>query len=236
VFEAVATSQVDYGIVPVENSLTGSIHQNFDLMLEQPTTIVGEIKLRIVHNLIAHAGVSIRDINTIYAHFQAAAQCDDFLRAHPGWQVINVYDTAGSVDYIKTHGLKQAAAIAGAETAALYDMEVLKEGIESHAGNFTRFLVVARQGSPSEAADKTSLVFETHHQPGSLAKVLQLVAQHQVNLVKLESRPIPGQPWEYLFYADLQIAPGHASWEALLAALQQETQHCHVLGSYHAAG
>lgn len=235
VFEAVAKGEVDYGIVPVENSLAGSIHQNFDLLLEYPNVIIGEIKLRIVHSLIAWPGTTLKDIRTVYAHPQAAAQCDDFLRAHAEWQVINVYDTAGSVDYIRTHGLKDAAAIAGAGAAAIYEMEVVKEGIESNASNFTRFLAIGRPGSKAEAPDKTSIVFQTHNQPGALSQVLSTIGAHAVNMVKLESRPIPGQPWEYMFYADLQVAPDQAAWEPLMAALKEHTQQLRVLGSYHAA-
>ncbi|HEY4000238.1 MAG TPA: prephenate dehydratase, partial [Candidatus Xenobia bacterium] len=235
VFSAVADGTVDYGVLPVENSLTGSIHQNFDLFSEFDVTIVGEVKLRIVHSLIAHPGTRLKDIDTVYAHPQASAQCDDFLRSHAEWKVINVYDTAGSVDHVKSHGLKKAAAIAGAAAASLYGMEVLQEGIESNPNNFTRFVVIGKPGASTGDADKTSIVFETKNEPGALVTVLQTCAQAGVNLVKLESRPIPGQPWHYLFYADLQTATSDPKWAGLQAALQDQTHELRVLGSYRAA-
>ncbi|MHB2020093.1 MAG: 3-deoxy-7-phosphoheptulonate synthase [Candidatus Xenobia bacterium] len=232
VFEAVVQGRAAFGVLPIENSLTGSIHQNYDHLLEHDVRIVGELKLRIVHSLIAAPGVRMQDIKTIYAHPQAAGQCDHFLREHPEWSVINVYDTAGSVDHVKQHGFQDAAAIASAEAASLYGMEVLKEGIESHPSNFTRFIVIAPAGTPAPAdADKTSIVFSTENRPGALLDALKVLSDAGINMVKLESRPIPGQPWEYMFYADLQTAPGQT-----IDGLQQHTRMLRVLGSYHAAG
>jgi 3-deoxy-7-phosphoheptulonate synthase len=236
VFEAVKEGQVRFGVLPIENSLTGSIHQNYDLLLEYNLHIVGEIKLRIVHALIALPGTKLEDIKTVYAHPQASGQCEEFLRQHPDWTVQNVYDTAGSVAYVKSHNLKDGAAIASPAAAELYGMQVLQEGIESNPSNFTRFIVVSRYPVVFEKADKTSIVFSTANQPGSLFSALEQIKAHGINMVKLESRPIAGKPWEYMFYVDLQTAPGEADWHKAMQDLAAHAEGLRVLGSYCAAG
>ncbi|MBI2570392.1 MAG: 3-deoxy-7-phosphoheptulonate synthase [Candidatus Schekmanbacteria bacterium] len=228
VFAAVVEGKSRHGIVPIENTLGGSIHINYDLLLEYDVQILAETRLRVVHNLIAAPGVTLADIRRVYAHPQAAAQCEQLLRAHPEWTVYQVYDTAGSVRMVLQEGLRDAAAIAGRAAASEYGGQVLLAGIESHACNYTRFLVIGAPAPPLAAADKTSLVFATCDEPGALLKVLAVFARHRINLVKLESRPIPGKPWEYYFYVDFLGLLG----AELCSELEQATTRLKVLGVY----
>ena len=239
VFEKVASGDAAYGIVPVENTLGGSIHQNYDLLQEFELQIVGETKLRVVHNLIANKGTKFTDIKRIYAHPQAAAQCEKLLRQHPQWSVLQVYDTAGSVKMIKEEKAMDAAAIASSAAAKHFDMEILKEGIESDPQNYTRFVVLSRE--PLDSAkngariDKVSLVYGTENSPGALFRTLEVFARRGVNLSRLESRPIPGKPFEYLFYVDLT---GDLHDKAVAAALKELKEHItfvKVLGCYPSA-
>lgn len=242
-FDRVTQGEVPFAVLPIENSLGGTIHQNYDLLLEHENLqIRGEILLRIQHNLIVNPGVQLSDIRRVYAHPQAAAQCEDYIRRscqvtpdQKIWEVINLNDTAGSVRYLKDHQLKDAAAIASLQAAENLEMTVLQTGIESHPRNFTRFLVLSLDDSPIEAADKASLVFATDHSPGALFSALEILARHSINLLKLESRPIPGKPWEYMFYVDVQIPK-----EPLLLAnaeglLTEKCPFFRSLGRYRAA-
>lgn len=225
VFEKVERGEVAHGIVPVENSLAGSIHQNYDLFLEHDVSIVGEVKLRVVHNLIASPGVTLDRVKRIYAHPQAAAQCERYLRKHPAWEILQVYDTAGSVKMIR--GEPEAAAIASVEAAKEYGMEILAEAIENDPQNYTRFVILSRE--PSSTGNKVSLVYGTKNEPGSLLRTLEIFAKRGINLLKLESRPIPGKPWEYLFYVDLAAAK---PVDDAIQALRKETTTLRVLGCY----
>ncbi|MCA9797146.1 MAG: prephenate dehydratase, partial [Candidatus Eremiobacteraeota bacterium] len=231
-FENVSGGNCRYGMVPVENSLTGSIHINYDLLLEHSElTIVGELKVRIVHNLVANSGVELDDVRRVYSHPQAAAQCDAFLRSHE-WQVVNMYDTAGSALYVRDQQLVDAAAIASSEAAERLGMKLLAEGIESHPRNFTRFVIVSRQAPPDQQADKVSIVFDTAHEPGALHKCLAIFAEFGINMMKLESRPIPGKPWEYMFYVDLRVPEQPEQLEAALDKLKEIAPFFRVLGRY----
>ncbi len=233
VFERVASGEAAYGILPLENSLAGSIHQNYDLLVEHEVHIVGELKLRIVHSLIANRGTRLEDVKRIYAHPQAAAQCERFLRGHAAWSVLQVYDTAGSVKMIKEEKALDAAAIASADAARQYDMEILKEGIESDPQNYTRFMVIAREAS--EEGDKVSLVYAAENKPGSLFRTLEIFARRGINLTRIESRPIAGKPWEYLFYVDLTSDLPARAIRAALQELRGHTTLLKVLGRYPSA-
>jgi len=236
VFEKVSSGEADYAMVPVENSLTGSIHVNYDLLLAHPELIIGgELKVRIVHNLLANAGVELADVKRVYSHPQAAAQCDQFLRSHPDWEVVSMYDTAGSARFVKDKKLVDAAAIASAEAGQKLGLKLLAESIETHPQNFTRFLVVGTRPSDPEGADKVSIVFETEHTPGALYRALGLVAEAGINLIKLESRPIPGKPWDYLFYADLRVPEQKEMLDRVLAQLQERLPFLRILGRYRSA-
>jgi 3-deoxy-7-phosphoheptulonate synthase len=239
VFEKVVSAEVAFGIVPVENTLGGSIHQNFDLLREFDVQIVGETKLRVVHNLIANKATKLSDIRRIYAHPQAAAQCERFLRQHPSWSVLQVYDTAGSVKMIKEEKALDAAAIASSAAAKHFDMDILKEGIESDPQNYTRFIVIAHgprdPGRGPATVDKVSLVYSTENKPGALFRTLEVFARRGVNLCRLESRPIPGKPFEYLFYVDLTGDLHDKSVAASLKDLKDHITFVKVLGSYPSA-
>jgi 3-deoxy-7-phosphoheptulonate synthase len=233
VFERVASGECPYGMLPVENTLGGSIHQNYDLLVEYDVQIVGETKLRVVHSLIANRGVRIDDIKRIYAHPQAAAQCEKFLRQHAAWTVLQVYDTAGSVKMIKEEKAFDAAAIASSDAARRFDMEILKEGIESDPQNYTRFIVIGR--TPAKHGNKISLVYATENKPGALHRTLEVFAKRGVNLSKLESRPIAGKPWEYLFYVDCTGDLHEKAVAATLKDLKEHITFVKVLGCYPSA-
>ena len=233
VFEKVLAGDVAYGVLPVENTLGGSIHQNYDLLVEFDVHTVGETKLRVVHSLIANKGTSISQIKRIYAHPQAAAQCEKLLRAHPEWTVLQVYDTAGSVKMIKEEKALDAAAIASSDAARHFDMEILREGVESDPQNYTRFIVIAKE--PAKQGNKVSLVYATKNEPGALFRSLEVFAKHGMNLTKLESRPIAGKPWEYLFYVDATEDMSNRQLAAGLKALKEHTTFVKVLGNYPSA-
>jgi len=233
VFEKVAAGDAAYGVLPVENTLGGSIHQNFDLLVEFDVHIVGETKLRVVHSLIANRGTRLEQVRRIYAHPQAAAQCEKFLRGHAAWSVLQVYDTAGSVKMIKEEKAMDAAAIASSDAARRFDMEILKEGIESDPQNYTRFIVIARE--PAKSGNKASLVYATENKPGALLRTLEAFGRRGINLSKLESRPIAGKPWEYLFYVDCTGDLNEKSLAAAIKDLKEHTSFLKVLGFYPAA-
>lgn len=234
-FQVVQERGCDYGIVPIENSLTGSIHENYDLLLDYDVSVVGEYKMRIIHNLIVNEGTKLTDIHRVYAHPQAAAQCRDFLAEHPDWEIVQVYDTAGSVHRIQEGGLKDAAAIASVQAAEIRGMAILKEGIESNPRNYTRFFVLSPERNIREKSNKTSLVFSTCDKPGALLESLKKFAEHDLNLVKLESRPRPGRPWEYMFYVDLEGSLFDESVNATMDELKELTEFVKILGCYPAA-
>lgn len=202
--------------------------------MESGLRIVGEIKLRVEHFLIANPGVPPDRIRTVYAHPQAALQCERTLRER-GWEVRLDYDTAGSVRRLKEERLQDAAAIAGRQAAELHDMQILLEGIESTPLNYTRFAVVARDPEVPSNADKTSIAFATRHEPGALARALTIFSERGINLTKLESRPIPDRPWEYLFFADLEGSWADARVREALDSLAGTCERFHWLGSYTAA-
>ena len=233
VFEKVLAGDVAYGILPVENTLGGSIHQNYDLLVEFDVHTIGETKLRVVHSLIANRGTSIDQIKRIYAHPQAAAQCEKLLRAHPKWTVLQVYDTAGSVKMIKEEKALDAAAIASSDAARHFDMEILREGVESDPQNYTRFIVIARE--PAKTGNKVSLVYSTKNEPGALFRTLEIFSKHGMNLTKLESRPIAGKPWEYLVYVDATEDMSNRRLAGALKALREAATFVKVLGNYPSA-
>ena len=231
VFAAVEAKSVDYGIVPAENSLEGSINQTYDLLLETPLKIYGEVKTRVSHCLLALPGAQIGDLRVVYSHPQALAQCAAFLDSL-GVEVESIYDTAGGAKMIKEKSLRSAAALASKTAAELYGLNVLKENIEDVSENFTRFFVISWSDAAPSGNDKTSIVFGTRHIPGSLHEALSKLASRRINLTKIESRPIKGTPWEYHFFADFEgHLTDHGCSEAL-EALRKSTTFLKILGSY----
>ncbi|HEV8538997.1 MAG TPA: prephenate dehydratase [Bacteroidota bacterium] len=232
VFKAVLRRSVDAGIVPVENSLYGSIHQTYDLLRKHSLNIIGELKLRIVHALMANRGVTLRDVNFIYSHPQALGQCESFLNRLKNCEIVAVYDTAGAAKMIKEERRTDAAAIASLEAARVYGLNVLKRGIESDHRNFTRFLILSRKKIIATAGAKTSIIFSMKDIPGALFKALSVFALRGINLHKIESRPIVGKPWEYLFYLDFQGTIRDEACRKALGHLREIASYLKILGSY----
>jgi len=242
-FEAVSTGAARCAIAPIENSLAGSVHKNYDLLVEHELTIIGEASLRIVHNLIATPGASLSDLRRIYSHPVALAQCERFLRANPQIEVTPAYDTAGSVKMIVERNRRDEAAIASLAAARAYGAQVIAEGVEDNAENFTRFLLLARpevapsiRPVPEARQRKTSIVFQVANVPGALYRALAAFSMRDIDLAKIESRPIEGQPWEYSFYLDLIGDLAEQRVERALAHLAEMAKSVRVLGSYPSAG
>jgi prephenate dehydratase len=234
----VLTGKSSYGITPIENTLTGSIHQNYDLLLQYPDIrIVGEKTIRIIHNLIGLPGARLTDIKRVYSHPQGLSQCSRFLDGYPQWEKIPFYDTAGSIAFIAEQGIKENAGIASADAARVHKMEVLKEGIETDSRNYTRFVIIAREELAeaehgSGKINRASLVFSTANTPGSLFGALQVLAERNINMVKLESRPIAGKPWEEMFYVDVDIPGEENTFQEALEELSKVTETLRTLGLY----
>ncbi len=231
VFGVVERGEADYGIVPVENSLEGSIGQNYDLLLKSNLKPVGETILRVHHCLIAKPGTELNSIKRVYSHPQALGQCRIFLERN-NMEAMPAYDTAGSVKDIKDSDEKDVAAIASELAAKLYNMEIIERGIESDKNNFTRFLIISRDGSIQTGNDKTSVIFTVKHEAGSLFRALKAFADSKINLTKLESRPTIGKPWEYNFYLDFE---GHISEEKVKNAIEElknNSTFVKIFGSY----
>lgn len=232
VFNAVAAGKATHGILPVENSIGGSIHRNYDLLLEHDLPIVGEVQLEITHNLLVLPGTKIEQVRKIYSHPQALAQCERFLRGLPGVSVEATYDTAGSAKLVKEKGLKDAAAIASERAAQVFGLEILKPEIQDFSDNITRFLLVSRMADADLQADKTTVVFSLPNEPGSLFKALSVFALREIDLTKIESRPIRGRPWEYLFYVDLPVGRHDLRCARALVHLAEFARSMRTLGSY----
>lgn len=232
VFAAVASGRATHGILPVENSIGGSIHQNYDLLLEHDLPIVGEVQLEITHNLMALPGTTLEQLTRIYSHPQALAQCEHFLRSLPHVAVEATYDTAGSAKLVSEQRLEGAGAIASERAAEVFGLEILKAGIQDYSDNITRFLVISRTPVPSEAADKTTIVFSLPNEPGALFKALSVFALRDIDLTKIESRPLRGRPWEYLFYVDITIGQSDPRAARALAHLAEFARSMRTLGSY----
>jgi prephenate dehydratase len=231
VFEAVNARQCDAGLIPIENSLAGSIHQNYDLLLRNQLQIVGEYLLRVRHCLIALPEVKKEDIKKAISHPQALGQCAGFLRSH-GIRAEQVYDTAGSVKMLKESGARDTAAIASRRAAELHGMQILEEGIEDNPENYTRFLAIQLEAVLPEGEAKTSIVFTLKNQPGALFKALSVFALRDIDLTKIESRPLQGKPWEYLFYIDFIGATHEETSRRALEHLGEYAVTLRVLGSY----
>ena len=232
VFEAVDQSKATHGILPVENSIGGSIHRNYDLLLEHDLPIVGEVQLVITHNLMALPGTRIDQLTRIYSHPQALAQCERFLRALPHVAVEATYDTAGSAKLVKEKHLVGAGAIASERAAQVFGLEILQSEIQDFSDNITRFLVVSRVADPDPLVDKTTVVFSLPNEPGALFKALSVFALRDIDLTKIESRPIRGRPWEYLFYVDLPLGRHDVRCSRALVHLAEFARSMRTLGSY----
>ena len=232
IFGAVKTGEVDFGVVPLENSLTGSIHENYDLLLEYDVKIVGEITIRVIHHLIGNPGTDMAAIKRIYSIPQVFQQCRQFLDRHGDWELISTGDTASAVKRVIETGNTTDAAIASQEASELYQMAIIEQGIETNPRNFTRFVVIGAKVLKGRSRQKSSIVFSTGNRPGALFELLKIFSDHEINLVKLESRPIHGKPWEYMFYVDFEADAESDSFKPIREAIEDKTDYLKILGSY----
>lgn len=231
VFDSVVSGECENGMIAIENSLAGSIHQNYDLLLRHDLHIVGEYLLRVQHCLIALPGVKKEQIRKAISHPQALGQCAAYLRGH-AIKPEQTYDTAGSVKMLRESGARDTAAIASRRAAELYQMQILEEGIEDNAENYTRFLAITKETIQPQGEAKTSIVFTLKNQPGALFKALSVFALRDIDLTKIESRPLQGKPWEYLFYIDFIGATHEETVRKALDHLSEYALMVRVLGSY----
>lgn len=234
VFDAVESCAAQCAVIPIENSLAGSVAEHYDLLLTRNLHIRREMHLRIRHNLIAAPGVRLSDISQVFSHPVALDQCRNFFRSHPKVQSVPFYDTAGSVRHIIEQSLTDAAGIAAKKAASQYGGRVLLAGIEDDRQNFTRFLLIEKSNKKIAGANKTSLAFALKNVPGALFKSLSVFALRDISLSKIESRPIRGRPWEYVFFADILRGDDEAARNAL-NHLGEIAEFVKVLGIYPAA-
>jgi prephenate dehydratase len=239
VFAAVEEGRAACGVLPIENSIGGTIHRNYDLQVQHELRIAGEVELPVIHSLLALPGTRLETITQIYSHPQALAQCDRFLRSLSGVEVVATYDTAGSAKLIRTKQLAGVGAIASERAAALFGLDVLKVGIQDFADNVTRFLIVSLpEGVEALMAgrrpEKTTVVFTLPNTPASLFKALSVFALRDIDVTKVESRPT-GRPWEYMFYLDIGVGAHEDRCSRALTHLAEFAPSMKVLGSYPAA-
>jgi len=234
-FSAIADGLADYLLAPIENSLAGSVHRSFDLLVDSNLHILAEVVIPIVHNLITVPGSKFEQIAVVESHPVALAQCEQFFIANPRLKRVVTDDTAGSVRAVTRAGDKTRAAIAGRRAAEIYGGEILHEHLEDNRENYTRFLLLAPTAEVSADADKLSLVFQLDHRPGALYHALEPFARRNINMMKIESRPVHGSPWQYRFYLDLQASRRDPEVAAALAELENLVVDLRILGSYASA-
>jgi prephenate dehydratase len=233
IFEMVKKGKETYGVVPVENSLTGSIHQNYDLLLEYNLWVIGAVKLRIEHNLMAPVGTDKQSIKEVWSHPEALAQCRDFLSSHPEYKVVSVYDTAGAAKIVKEEKIKNVGIIAGPQVAKLYNFKKIEENIESHPDNFTRFLIISKDRKIYTGENaRTMFVFGVKNEPGILFRCLSIFALRNIDLTKLESRAVIGRPYDYLFYIDFKGSMEDENCNHAVETLKDVVGYFKLLGSY----
>lgn len=231
-YSSIQDGVADYILAPIENSLAGSVHRSYDLLIAGGLQIRAEVVIPIVHNLIGVPGATFERITQVSSHPVALAQCERFFANHPTIKKITAEDTAGSVNEVIRAGDPTKAAIASRRAAAVYGGKILQEHLEDHPENYTRFLLLAATGEVAENADKLSLVLHLAHKPGSLCQVLNAFAKRNLNLLKIESRPIPGTPWSYCFYLDLQASLKDSNTRLALDELKDHADSIKILGCY----
>ena len=232
VFAALERGEADYAVVPVENSSTGSIRQVYDLMAQYRYSIVGEWQVKVEHCLMALPGVNLSDIQSVYSHEQGLMQCEKYLDAHRDWKRVPTLDTAGSAKLVAETGDRTAAAICSRRAAKLYGLNILAEGVNYNSMNHTRFAVVSPVPELRPGRDKISAMFRLPHQSGSLHEILTIFAVQGLNLLKIESRPIPGRGWEYLFFLDFTGDLAADGMDGVLHELSQLAAEFRILGNY----
>jgi prephenate dehydratase len=234
-FSAIDEGLASLILAPMENSLAGSVHRSFDLLVESRLHIIGEVIIPIIHNLIGLPGATLQSVEVVESHPVALAQCEQFFVRHPQLKRVVAEDTAGSVRSVMNAGDPKRAAIAGRRAAEIYGAAILEKHLEDNRENYTRFLLLSPQAESLEPADKLSLVFELDHRPGALHKSLEPFARRAINMMKIESRPVHGKPWQYRFYLDLQTSGQEPAARAALDELESLVVGLRVLGSYASA-
>ena len=236
VFQLLAAGKVPYAVVPIENTLAGSVHENYDHLLNFKLPIIAEARVRIVHNLIGRPETAFSQIRQAISHPVALGQCLHFFRKNPRIRSESYYDTAGSVKRVMEGDDVTEAAIASAAAAKYYGAKIIRKSIEDDRRNYTRFFLLARKAprlnSKNDEVLKTSIVFSTRDQPGVLFRCLSAFALRDINLAKIESRPLRGRPWEYLFYLDFLGSPKQPNCRHAMNHLAEMTDLLAVLGCY----
>lgn len=231
--EAISNGDADYAVLPIENSLAGSIEENFDLLSEYNVAIIGEQILKVNHALLGVKGANIADIKTVYSHPKAIAQCDEYIRTkHMDWDVKNLHNTAVSAQKIRDDGDKTQAAIGSAFNATLYNLDILEENIQDNKSNATRFIIVSKEKKYLANAEHISLCFELPHEPGSLYRVLSNLMFNGINMNRIESRPIKGVNWQYRFFIDIDGNLDDEAVQNALIGLKEECATLRILGNY----
>ena len=223
------TEKTKYSILPVENSIEGSVGQSYDLLYTTNLNATGEIYQRIEHCLIGKG--KLEDVDTVYSHPQALGQCREFIEKN-NMKTIPSYDTAGSVKIVKKLDAENCACIASKESSIIYDMPIISENIANNLNNHTRFLILSKEESEETEKDKTSIIFSIKHEPGSLHKIIENFYQNNINLTKIESRPTKENIWEYNFYVDFEGHEKNYKISAMLDKIRKETTFMKILGSY----
>jgi prephenate dehydratase len=233
VFEAVARGRAERGVIPVENTIAGTVVENYDLLLNTDSAIIAEIYLPIRHTLLAPTGVALDDVRKAYSHPHALKQCREFLKTR-GIRPVPVYDTAGAARQVAGWHRQDRAAIASELCAEIYGMQILARDIQSNRSNTTRFFVIVPKDQIPHAVrcEKTTVAFKTRHYPGALVDCLKIFQQYRLNLTQLESRPIPENPWEYVFYAAFEAGVKEERTGQALSELRRRALFVKVLGSY----
>jgi len=232
VFAAIHHARADYAVVPIENSLVGSIHKTYDLLLDHKLHIIGETQLRVVHCLIAPKGTAFSRITKAFSHPVALEQCRNFFAKHTSIAPVSYYDTAGAVKMLAESGLPSAAAVAGPHAADTYGMSILRKSIEDEKSNHTRFILLSRKPVTVRKQAKTSLVFSMKNMPGALFKALSVFALRDIDLTRIESRPVRVKAWQYYFYVDLAGSVTEKRVKRALEHLGEITHFIRILGSY----
>ena len=221
--------QTDYSILPVENSLEGSVGESYDLLYSTNLNAVGEIYHRVIHCLIGLG--SLENIDTVYSHPQALGQCRKFIQEH-GFKTVPTYDTAGSVKIIKDMNENNVASIASKRSSEIFQVPVIKKGIEDNPNNYTRFLILSKNNTEETKKDKTSIIFSIKHEPGALYHIIERIHEYKINLTKIESRPKKSTAWEYNFYVDFEGHENNFNVKEMLSKIKANTTFFKILGSY----
>jgi chorismate mutase/prephenate dehydratase len=231
VFSRVDSGLADYGVLPIENSIEGSVNQVYDLLLTHNLMICGEVVIKVEHCLIGNPNSNLNRLKRVYSHPQALAQCSSFLERLK-CEIIPTYDTAGSVKIVKERGLIDEGAIASERAAEIYGMKILARDISNYPDNYTRFVTISKIDAPPSGNDKTSIIFSVRHAPGTLYDALGVFAKRGINLTKIESRPTRKKPWEYIFYLDFEGHRNEPKCADALKELQAKTLFVKILGSF----